>query len=343
MTAPPPFALSDARWLAHRYALVDDRVHFRFVERADHAAIPFLTEENIGAHPAATAPRATAVAHCGTPAPVHFIFHSAFCASTLLCRALDLPGLAMGLSEPVILNDLVGIRRRKEASPQQLGALTDQALRLLARGWQPGEAVVIKPSNILNPLAAGMLLLRPDAKAVLLSAPLEMFLSSVARKGMWCRLWVRELLEGFLADGVVDLGFEAKDYLRLTDLQVAAVGWVAQQALFAALATRFGARVIALDSEDLTGAPQQTIPAVARHFGLDWGDQHGAALAQSPALRRHSKFGTDFSAEDRRREQAEAALAHGEEIMQVAQWGEAVATAAGVPLRLAHHIGGTAA
>lgn len=338
MTAPPPFSASDARWLAHRYALVDDRIHFRFVEREVHAAVPFLTEDNIGARPAATAPRAEAVADAGPPAPVHFIFHSAFCASTLLCRALDLPGLAMGLSEPVILNDLVGIRRRQEASPQQLGALTDQALRLLGRGWQTGEAVVIKPSNILNPLAAGMLLLRPASKAVLLSAPLEMFLSSVARKGMWCRLWVRELLEGFLIDGVVDLGFEAKDYLRLTDLQVAAVGWVAQQALFAALASRFGDRVIALDSEELTGAPLQAIPAVARHFGLPWQEGHDASLAQSPALRRHSKFGTDFSAEDRRREQAEAASAHGEEISQVAEWGKAVAATAGVPLHLPHRI-----
>ena len=48
----------------------------------------------------------------GEQAPIHFIFHSAFCASTMLVRALDVPGSAMGISEPVILNDMVGWRRR---------------------------------------------------------------------------------------------------------------------------------------------------------------------------------------------------------------------------------------
>jgi hypothetical protein len=242
--------------------------------------------------------------------------------------------MAMGLSEPVILNDIVGIRRRGEAEPRRIGELTDHALRLLARPWAPGEAVVVKPSNILNPLAAGMLTLRPEARAVLLHAPLETFLASVARKGMWCRLWVRELLEGYLIDGAVDLGFEAKDYLRQTDLQVAAVGWLAQHALFHALATRFGSRIMTLDSETLTGSPEQALGPVAAHFGLTLGGDDTRDIASGPIFRRHSKFGTDFSPDDRRREQAEASAAHGEEIAQVAEWARAVAATAGVAMAL---------
>src|SRR3546814_9032762 len=96
-----------------------------------------------------------------------------------------------------------------------------------------------------------MMALRPDTKALLLHAPLPEFLLSVARKGLWCRLWARELLEGLIRENLVDLGFETRDYFRLSDLQVAAVGWLAQQRLFVALANRFPDRVRTLDSERL--------------------------------------------------------------------------------------------
>ena len=78
--------------------------------------------------------------------------------------------------------------------------------------------------------------LRPEARAIFLYAPLESFLISVARKGLGCRLWARELLEGQLRDGYVDLGFSSGDYFRQTDLQVAAVGWLAQHMAFRRLA-----------------------------------------------------------------------------------------------------------
>jgi hypothetical protein len=174
---------------------------------------------------------------------------------------------------------------------------------------------------------------------VLLYAPIETFLASVARKGMWCRLWVRELLEGYLIDGAIDLGFEAKDYLRQTDLQVAAVGWLAQHAMFHTLVARFGERIVTLDSEALTGAPETVIGPVAQHFGLPLDDDTARAIANGPVFRRHSKFGTDFSPDDRRREQAEANTAHGEEIGQVAEWARAVAASAGVPMALPNAIG----
>ncbi|MFN7400604.1 MAG: hypothetical protein ACK5SX_16460, partial [Sandaracinobacter sp.] len=103
----------DPAWLPHRYNAVGDRIHFVPVPRTRHREIPFLTDEQL---PAAKSPtvvaRATAIAHAPAPAPLHFILHSAFCCSTLLVRALDREGIAMGLSEPQILNDIVGWRHR---------------------------------------------------------------------------------------------------------------------------------------------------------------------------------------------------------------------------------------
>jgi hypothetical protein len=320
--------LGDATWLAHRYDPTHDAFHYRLVPRSARTAVPFLTDDCLGvAEPVPVISRLDA-ATATPPGRIHFIFHSAFCASTMLVHAFDRPGVAAGLSEPVILNDLVGWRRRG-ADARQHGRVTHDALAQLARPFAKGEAVIVKPSNVINPLAAGMLTLRPDAKALLLHAPLPAFLASVARKGLWCRLWVRELLEGYLADGALDLGFGPRDYFRQSDLQVAAVGWVAQHAIFHALAARFGnTRIRTLDSERLVGDPETVTAAVARHFGLP------RISGGHPAFGTDSKTGHAFPIGQRDREQTAARAAHEEEISKVVDWTHAVAAQAGIPLDL---------
>lgn len=321
--------VGDAAWLAHRYDPGHDAFHFRSVSRAVRGTVPFLTDEYLGG---LGEPVAIRRADCRQlpRAPLHFLFHSAYCASTMLVQALDQPGVATGLSEPVLLNDMVGWRRRG-ADPREHGRVMADALALLGRPFAAGEAVVVKPSNIFNPLMRGALMLRPEARALLLHAPLRPFLLSVARKGMWCRLWCRELLENFLADGFVQLGFEARDYFRQSDLQVAAVGWLAQQQTFAALAASMPDRIATLDSETLTGAPAATVLAAAGHFGLATDPDRVAA---HPALARNSKSGAAFAPRERQRDLAAAEAAYGEEIDQVVRWAEVVADQAGIPMTL---------
>lgn len=334
MTAVPAVTdiIHDPEWLAHRYDPGHDAFHFRRVSRAARAAVPFLTDLHLGEEAAPVVLRRSDCQNAAPnlPAPVHFLFHSAYCASTMLAQALDQPGIATSLSEPVLLNDMVGWRRRG-ASPRDHGRVMDDALAMLGRGFDAGEAVVIKPSNIFNPLARGALMLRPNARAILLHAPLRPFLLSVARKGMWCRLWCRELLEGYLADGFVQLGFEARDYFRQSDLQVAAVGWLAQQQAFRALLDWGPDRIASLDSEALTGDPVAAVGAAMDHLGLT-GDRD--AIANHPALARNSKSGAPFAAGERQRDLDTAAAAYGEEIDQVVGWAEAVARQADIPLAL---------
>ncbi len=330
MTSAPAMTavIHDAEWLAHRYDPGHDAFHFRRVARAARAAVPFLTDQHLGEE-AAPAPAPTPLP-TAPPTPVHFLFHSAYCASTMLTQALDQPGIATSLSEPVLLNDMVGWRRRG-AAPRDHGQVMDSALTMLGRGFDAGESVVIKPSNIFNPLARGALMLRPDARAILLYAPLRPFLLSVARKGMWCRLWCRELLEGYLADGFVQLGFEARDYFRQSDLQVAAVGWLAQQQAFRAMLDWAPDRTASLDSEALTRDPVAAVGAAMDHLGLA-GDR--GAIANHPALARNSKSGAPFAAGERQRDLDAAGAAYGEEIDQVVGWAEAVARQADIPLTL---------
>lgn len=325
--------VNDPEWLAHRYDEQADAFQYRKVTRARHAEVPFAIDDYLGKEPnPIVIPRAESAGLLGEQAPVHFIFHSAFCASTMLARALDRPGSAMGISEPVILNDMVGWRRRG-ADMQRHAKVMDDALGQLSRPWGAGEAVVLKPSNIYNGLSLGALALRPQAKALLLYAPIDEFLLSVARKGMWCRLWARELLEGMLQEGMVDLGFEARDYFRQTDLQVAAVGWLAQHMQFHRMAKHFGPeRIASLDSEALTGDPATSVAKVAAHFGLR--DQSPSNYADHPAILRNSKSGATFERGERQLDQVRAREVHGEEIEKVAEWIRVVGEQRGIELKL---------
>lgn len=317
-------------WHAHRYDPGHDAIHFVDLPRAARSAATFLTDEYLGPLPPKILARHEAMAAAPAPAPLAFVFHSAFCGSTLLARAFALPGVATVLSEPVILNDLVGWRWRG-GSPASVAGVLGDALRLLARPHARGEAVLVKPSNLAAGYYTAMLGLVPKARAVLLYAPLRDFLTSIAKKGLWGRLWVRELFAGLRADGVIGLGLDPAQDIRLTDLQIAAAAWLAQQALFARLQARFGARVMALDSTRLMADPTGTMAAVARHFALT---VDAGAIAAGPAFTRHAKDGSAFSPAARVADYAAAASLHADEIDKVAIWADAVARAAGIQMNL---------
>jgi hypothetical protein len=326
----------DPLWLADRYDPDHDAIHFRHVNRDQHRAATFLTAEYLGEEPNPVVIRRqeACAAAAATQGPVHFIFHSAYCCSTLLARAFDIPGVSMGLKEPTILNDLVGWRHRGAPS-SAIAPVLDDSLALLSRRFGAHEAVIVKPSNVCNGLTEAMMALRPNARALLLYAPLKLFLGSVAKKGMWGRLWVRDLMVKQLKEGFIDLGLSDEDYLGLTDLQAAAVGWLAQQALFGRMANHLGnTRILMLDSESVLAAPLKTIKKLSELFQLELSNEALKNITSGSVFSRHSKFDNNFDTGTRKHEQKEAATIHGDEIDMVVQWTEVIATNNDIPLTL---------
>ncbi|WP_380872609.1 hypothetical protein ACFB49_35290 [Sphingomonas sp. DBB INV C78] len=326
---------NDPSWLAHRYDPEHDAIHFQWTPREAHRAATFITDEYLPENSRKLVLRRDeAVAAAPPEAPIHFLFHSAFCCSTLLARAFDREGWAMGLKEPVILNDLVGWRRRG-GEPRRIAMVLDHSLHLLGRSFASGEAVVVKPSNVVNVLATAMLGMRPNARALLLHAPLETYLASIAKKGMTGRIWARDAIVGLLMDGAVPFGFDQKDYLGQTDLQVAAIGWLAQHANFHQLIERLGPdRVRTLDSQTLLAHPAAAMRSLAQHYGLALDDAALTEIMAGPAFTRHSKFGSEFASSDREAEYRDASAIHADEIKKVTIWAAAVAESAGLPMAL---------
>ncbi|WP_422342643.1 hypothetical protein [Parasphingorhabdus sp.] len=339
-TVQPDEILGDASYLAHRYDEVGDAFRFLSVPRDVHRRCTFITDEhlpNVDQYKAIA--RSTLPDTFSDSVPVHFIFHSAYCCSTMLARAFDIEGVSMGLKEPVVLNDMIGWRRRG-ADPAKQKQVIDTSLNLLARPFGEDRAVIIKPSNICNPLAIDILRLRPDAKALLLFAPIEGFLKSIAKKEMWGRIWVRDVLIGTLKDGYAVGGFSQDELLQLTDLQVAAIGWLSQHALYARIIEEIGEdRVKTLDSDTFLARSPETIEALCNHYGLEMNDAQINAVIQGPAFTSHSKLdqakpGETFDAKARDDEQQKVAQVHGAEIDMVATWTKAVADSQGIKLRI---------
>ena len=337
--ALPARLIADPQAHAHRY--VEDADAFRMIDlpRAAHALGPFLSDEYVGERRVLGDIAAEAALALPADPPLHFLFHTAFCGSTQLVRALDHPGVAMGLSEPMLFNDITGLNKRG-GSPRDVARLADLGTRLLGRPFAAGEAVVAKPSNIINPFAPLLMAVRPGARALFLHAPLETFLTSVARKGLWCRLWVRELLEGFIATRAFDLGMSMEDHFRQSDLQVAAVGWLAQMQMMQALAGRVGPRLASLDADRMLADPAAALLAVAGHYGLALDATAAAGIAAGPVFSRHSKSGAAYDPARRTADYAAVRAAHADEIDKVASWARAVAETVGLSLAAPNPVSG---
>ncbi|HEV2569043.1 hypothetical protein [Sphingomonas sp.] len=337
MTGLQKKVVRDGDWLAHRYDEQLDAIQFLQVSRQVRDRATFLTDQHLPAGlPLQVLPRRDVAAEAKRQqAPLHMIFHSAFCCSTLLARAFDIPGMSGSLKEPVLLNDVVGFRRRGAAS-RDVAELLDHSLALLARPLRSGEAVVVKPSNVINGLARLSLALRPGMRAVLLHAPLPLFITSVAKKGLEGRAWVRDLVAGYRLDGLIErFGMDGEALFRLSDLQVAALGWLAQQAAFATLVRDLGAdRVRTISSEELLDEPAEALAQVSRLFELGLSEDQARKIAEGPVFARDAKTGSTFGRADRNSEYAEATSAHREEIEMVAEWARVVAERNGIPLKL---------
>jgi hypothetical protein len=327
MSVPAKDLASDPAWLPHR--LVDGGRAIRFVraDRAAQRAATFLDDASLGegAARADAAAAEVAAALPATRAPMHFIFHSAFARSTLLARAMDLPGVAMGLKEPIILNDAAQLHRQRQLGRETLAL----ALGLLGRPLAAGEAVVVKPSNVVNLLMPSLMALRPDARALLLFRDLPGFLRSIARKGMFGRIWARRLLWQVRAEAPFDAGFSEGDRFAHTDLQAAALGWLIQHAQFAALARAMPERVRVLDAAALANNARATFAASLDWFGLTLDDAAIDAVVRGPAFAEDSKrigerFGGEGAGQD--------APVDPNEIAMVTRWAEAVAGHVGLSL-----------
>src|SRR5439155_23357637 len=142
---------------------------------------------------------------------------------------------------------------------------------------------------------------RPDARAILLYSDVATFLGSLLKRGMWGRITGRKLYNQLAGWSPLNFGFDAAELLEQTDVQIAALAWLAQIHHFDAIAKEFGPdRVMVLDSAELIADPATALQRTQALFGLKLDRAEIESIANGPAFSKHSKFGDrDYSAKVR--------------------------------------------
>lgn len=204
-----------------------------------------------------------------TPRRINYLFHTAFCGSTLLSRCLDLSGVCLAYKEPFVLHQLCFVRRQ-DPRPGAAALPTpflDLALALLGRSYNPDEIPLVKPADSCINLAREMLMAHPASAGVLLYARLDAFLVSML-KNHKRRRYVRGMIERARTDLADDGRFHGLATEALSDAQAAAFVWVGLMRRYLDLLADERLRLRSLEASVFFDHPTPTLEAAARFFGL---------------------------------------------------------------------------
>ncbi|WFL76071.1 hypothetical protein P7228_08630 [Altererythrobacter arenosus] len=324
--------LVDPAWLPHQYDAAQDRVLFLHIPKDMREQLTFLAD-----YKPATAAEAVWVAGAdvrGTAIeapPVHYVFHTAFCRSTLMVKALDqLTGIS-GLSEPMIVNNL-----QANAGNASARAMLPELMRLLGRSSEGDRCTVVKPSNFANGIIPALLDAEGQSRAVLLYGTLRDFLDSVARKGLQGRIWGRRQLRHNQQIIPLELGMDERAMYELTDMQAAALAWLLHIRQFATLLEKFPSRLRALEANEFNAKKEASLQGMANFFGIPATTESIRAVVDGPLFGSHAKLGGDYQATIADQRAAANSKVTEEEIEQIGQWIEVIMSQLRLTLPLSH-------
>lgn len=317
-----PIDLADPRSFPYDYDDARDEWLVMPLSLEQVGAAPFLDQRmGVSREAALRVADGDAVVPASDP-PGAYLFHTAFCGSTLLARALHAPPGAVALKEPVVLTTLT--RMSLSASPRT-DAVLRRALPLLGRPWTPGGVVLVKPTNLVNRLMPAILAQAPKARAVLLYASLREFLLSCFKKLPQAEIAVRWMAQALIRDTQLQrrLGLRGDEPYNLVESCV--LTYYAQLELYAdVLEADRGDRLRTLDMAEMLAAPAAAVAACARWLSLP-AALEGLELRVAAEFARDSKKSArDFDAAQREREKAQMQERYGAVIEQALAWSRDV-------------------
>lgn len=325
--------LSDVRYLPHQVSLADDRLVLIPTDRSrlrDAGFIDGRTDFSTGPAISTSLSSLLAAPIAGTP-PDHFIFHIAFCGSTLLSRLLDAPGRSLVLREPnclaEIANQRAALDRAERSDPVVAPALL--ALRgLLRRRWQAGEAIVVKPSNWINNLAPALCEDADAMRPLFLTMGRADFVRAIFRGGSDRIAFAARAALHLTSDGKDDAELVALALARETDqlgklAGLAAVLHQVQMRLLADAAAKGGwGESHWLSFDELVADPRAAARKAADALAIELPEKALAANCDR-WLDRHAKQPElSYSAGDRSEADRLAAAEHGARIESALQWAD---------------------
>lgn len=247
-----------------------------------------------------------------------WLWHTSFCGSTLLARALDVGPWANVLREPLLLRRLSDARDAGYA----VADATATSVALLSRRWHEHGKVVVKPTHAALNIAREVFSSTPGDRAIVLMSPLDDFLVSNLKKSPETQAKAATLAERALRAGGFHSRLSSAAFNPPDHLCAAALQWAAQRELAADLYTAAGGAMRVVSSRDLFADLAGTALECARWFRLDIPETtlriHCASISG-----RHAKAPTRaYDASVRENEKAALRASHATQIGRARAWAQ---------------------
>ena len=320
--------LADPVWFLQDYDTATRKLRFVRTTRDALANQPFLAEGmwDYTPLPQVLIPEnaiAGALPESAELPRANFIWHTAFCCSTLMARALDHEGRNLSLKEPGVLLTVADAKRQRAMGPGRPLSyrFPEIALRLLARPFAPGEQMTMKPTNSGNYALRDAIALT-KGKHLFLYSDCRSFVISIAKKGEYGRRYVRDLYTRILGDGNEQGGWPVQQVFAYSDLQLAAIVWHMQIAEFhRSWPMLKDGRAASLDCDAFLAEPLEALAKIDEFLGLGLGREHLASVVSGPIFAQHSKdTGSAYGIASRRADHDAAAASIARDLDEIVAW-----------------------
>jgi hypothetical protein len=227
---------------------------------------------------------------------VAYLFHTAFCGSTLLAGCLDHPEVCLAYKEPLSLTQVSlaepSARRPPFMTEDDWCELTRSTVGLLSKVFHPSEVALIKPSNACNGTIPELLsAARGGARAILLYSNLTDFLCSIL-KSDGRRQWARRGLDWTWQATPSHRILSKIDKTRLSDAAAAAYVWLWQMyAYLDACESPESFSIRSLDCDVFFARPEETLAAVTDFLSLPLPEEAILQITSGETFRTYSKAG----------------------------------------------------
>lgn len=220
--------------------------------------------------------------HDATHTTPVFIFHTAFCCSTLLARSLDIPGKTLVFREPLTLLQMADLKRGLSKTSRDYQPLLAMTLKKLTNSFIHEKQIIIKPTNLANNLIADLINIYPTTRILLLYDDFESFLASVLKRPQESATGIDLFLKRLLADTSRSpqkiSNSETGEKLHLK----AALAWALQKLELNDAVTKYADWIRIIYTPDFLASPEPVLLETARWFNLNLAPGAFHNIANSP-------------------------------------------------------------
>jgi hypothetical protein len=264
-----------------------------------------------------------------TTTPIHFIWMTDYCGSTLFARALnEVPGLYL-YNETLLFLDLANARRRAihgqlSMDDKQWRNLLKMALFYQRKTFVDGDVALVKEWPASNFILHEILGISETFRGIFLYGGLEDFLSSCL-KIPYRRKLARARVTQMFAELKSMEALKEIDLSGLTDAQAAALHWLYLMYWHHDHAYQDHPRLRTLFSNDFFADPANVLQRSAKHFGIPLSDESARNITRGHVFNKHTKNPSKaFSIRAHEASLTAARRQFGDEVAAGVEWAQAI-------------------